>query len=207
MDTADGTPPDEFEGRHMTTRSPVLKRDKLASRTMAGVLGGGALLTFVGFVAAAVVSGTAAPLAGLLASATLGACALTLSVVRTVVSAGEVQVRLGLWGPHVAMEDVLAARVRNYPLAKYGGWGIKRGWDGSMAYTILGGTRRVVELTYRDGGREHTAVFSASDPEGVVAAIARAKGLGPRARVAEAVQVEEVPVEAAAPPGNVRTAD
>ncbi|HHH29562.1 MAG TPA: hypothetical protein ENK57_14615 [Polyangiaceae bacterium] len=168
---------DDFEGEHMVTSGQVLLRDKLTTRPMAGVLGGAALvaLAFSLFQLFALpAEAMVAPAATVVAALFLALAAVTLTVVRTVVTSDEVMVRLGLWGPRVPIADVVSVRAIDYPMIKYGGWGIKRGIDGSWAYTIPGGTGRVVELEYRDGSKTKKVVFSAERPEAVAEAILRA---------------------------------
>lgn len=66
---------------------------------------------------------------------------------------------------------------------KFGGWGIKRSGDGTWAY-VLNASGDVVELSFSDtDGTARTALFSASNPTAVVAAIERARILSSRARV------------------------
>ena len=180
---------DEFEREAMNAPGEVLLRDKLPSRKMAALLALSALAVAGLMVGVSVAQGVAAPLIGLIGPVMMLAAALTTTVVRTVVTSEEVVVRLGLWGPRVAVGEILEARVIAYPFFKYGGWGIRRALDGSRAYTMVGGTDQVVELRYRDGGRERTVVFSAGNPSAVVAAIERARTqsggeLATRARVA-----------------------
>lgn len=182
----------------MSTEGEVLLRDKLASRTMAAVLGIPALLLpFLAVYTFIASGGVWAAMAGsLIASVVLALTALTMTVVRTVVTSREVMVRLGLWGPRVAIEDVVSVRAIKYPVVKYGGWGLKRGIDGSWAYTMLGGTDRVVEMVYRDGARERKVVFSAERPEAVAAAILKAKGAaGVRISVDDEAELEAMAEE------------
>lgn len=184
----------------MSAEGEVILRDKLASRTMAAVLGIPALLLpflaiFTFISSGGVWAATAGPL---FASVVLALTALTMTVVRTVVTSREVMVRLGLWGPRVAIENVVSVRAIKYPVVKYGGWGLKRGIDGSWAYTMLGGTDRVVEMVYRDGKKERKVVFSAEHPEAVVAAILKAKGsAGLRIAVEDEAELEAMAEEEA----------
>lgn len=168
----------------MAAEGAVLLRDKLASRTMAAVTGIPALLMPLLALYIGITSGTVVAAVGpLVAALVLTFCALTLTVVRTVVTSDEVIVRMGLWGPRVSIDDVVRVRAIAYPAVTYGGWGIKRGIDGSWAYTMLGGTDRVVELVYREGDKERRVVFSAERPEAVVTAIQQAQRKGVRVAV------------------------
>ncbi len=110
---------------------------------------------------------------------------LVLGAVRTVVTQTEVWVQCGFWGPRVPNDRITACRVVPYDWMKFGGWGIKRSFDGTWAY-VLSGRGEVVEMTWTgDDGSEHKAQFSAGSPGEVVAAIQRARGsaTAPKARI------------------------
>jgi hypothetical protein len=175
----------------------LLHRSKRSSRLMAISMLALALLT--GTLAVTTLL-SPAPLA--VALAMIGSCAvflgcgLLLSVIRVTVTSEDVAVQFGLWGPRVALEAIESCRVVAYDWKRFGGWGIKRAWDGTWAYT-LSPSAPVVELRWRDGDTTRAAVFNASDPEAVVAAIQRgreARG-GARFAVEGDVAAEQAPIE------------
>lgn len=55
-----------------------------------------------------------------------------------------------LWIPYTAMEKVQARDYR--PLREFGGWGVKRSWDGNTRSFTMEGNRGV-EIFLRDGNR------------------------------------------------------
>ena len=186
---------DEFEAQEMRGDSRVLLRDKLASRKMAGLFGAMTLLTAALALGVAAPSGDPGALVAFIAPVIMALSTLTMTVVRTLVTEDEVVVKLGLWGPRVKAAEIVSAEVIPYPFMKYGGWGIRRGIDGSWAYTMLGGTKRVLELKYRDGERVKTVVFSAENPEAVAAAIDCARD---DATATPRVRVDSAPAHAVA---------
>lgn len=181
---------DDYAASYMSGTGRVLLRDKVVGRVS---------LLLLGFAALWCGGGAVASFADLLPKASFGAgvflvfmtaffgfLAATLTIVRTVVSEGEVLVQYGLWGPRVPIGRVLGARVVPYDWKRFGGWGIKRDGEGTRAY-VMSARGDVVELRYADEkGDERKAQFSASDPAGVVAAIEQARAGRSRARVAEA---------------------
>lgn len=64
---------------------------------------------------------------------------------------------------------MISCRVVDYDWTKYGGWGIRRGADGSWAYVPSSGS--VVEIVYRDGVKEKTVVLGAADPHALARSI------------------------------------
>jgi len=113
---------------------------------------------------------------------------------RVTVTPETVHVQLGLFGPKIPIASIVEAAAEKYPLLKYGGWGIRLGIDGSVAYSVPGHGGRGVRIRYKKKtGRESTAWVTSPDPEAIVRAIDQARG-------AQGVRVEEgVRVAAEAP--------
>ncbi len=151
-----------------------------------------ALMGFVGLATVAAAVGDSAPVA-LVALPLVGFTWILFSYLRVVVTSKEVHVQLGVFGPKIPIDRIDACTVEEYKPLRYGGWGIRRGLDGSWAYSIPGGTHRGVRIEYRSGSGKKKAVFvSSNDAEEVAAAIARARAV----RVEDSPSPVEVDVEA-----------
>jgi hypothetical protein len=126
----------------------------------------------------------------------LGFMALLFSVLRVTVSRKMVHVQYGLFGPKIPIEAIQSADVVAYDWKTYGGWGIRRGRDGSWAYNMVGDSGRAVKVVWKDPkGKTITHLLVASDPDALAAGIARARigeartaGAGARMRVETEVQ-------------------
>jgi hypothetical protein len=95
---------------------------------------------------------------------------------RVTVTPETVHVQLGLFGPKIAVADILEVSAEAYPFMKYGGWGIRLGLDGSIAYSVPGHGGRGVKIRYKKkSGREATVFVTSPDPEAIVAAIGQAR--------------------------------
>lgn len=67
------------------------------------------------------------------------------------------------------IDGIVSAQARRYgPLREYGGWGIRYGWGGGMAYNVSGD--RGVQLEIREGKR---LLIGSQRPEELEAAIRR----------------------------------
>lgn len=66
-----------------------------------------------------------------------------------------------------------SCRVVDYDWKQYGGWGIRRGRDGSWAYVASSGP--VVEVCYTTGGAQKKVLIGAEDPAALVRAVAAAR--------------------------------
>jgi hypothetical protein len=122
--------------------------------------------------------------------------ALTFAVLRVVVTERDVLVKYGLWGPTIPLRSVTSCRIVDYDWKRYGGWGIRRGVDGSWAYVASGG--KVVELCFRDGDADKKVLVGAEDPEELARQIQRARTAltGPRVAVGAGVEAEAADVAA-----------
>jgi hypothetical protein len=105
---------------------------------------------------------------------------ILFSALRISVTTKEVHVQYGLFGPRIPIEAIESCEPCAYDWKQYGGWGIRYGRDGSVAYNMLGDGGRAVRITYKKGAKTKTVVLSARDPERLATAIqqARAMALG-----------------------------
>ncbi|HEY1958236.1 MAG TPA: hypothetical protein VGH28_21615 [Polyangiaceae bacterium] len=107
---------------------------------------------------------------------------------RVTVTPDALHVQLGVFGPHVAMSTITSASVAKYDSLKYGGWGIRLGLDGSVAYSLPGHGGKGVAVTFEKNGKPRKMFVTCPNPEEIVAAIEKARG---GARVAEEVRVAQ----------------
>lgn len=187
---------DDFEARYMPAEGNVLHRDKRISRGLTALLGGTGLGIIALAVAIAFMNGAsdkpvpvealpfvvgAMTLLGVLI-ATIG---LAMGILRTVVTDREVNVKYGLWGPRIPMENVVSCRAVVYRWPDFGGWGVRRGKNGVWAYVPAGD--RAIEIVYREGGEEKRVLVGVADPETtatiITRAAARAASTNERARI------------------------
>ena len=67
-------------------------------------------------------------------------------VLRVAVNTAHVHVQLGLFGPKIPIADILSCEATTYDWKKFGGWGIRRSFDGEWAYNMMGDAGRAVRL-------------------------------------------------------------
>ena len=87
------------------------------------------------------------------------------------------QIQYGLFGPKIPIDAIESCEAMDYDVMKYGGWGLRLGRDGSWAYSLLGEGGRVVQIVWREGGKEKKVVVSSRDPEALVKSIQSARGV------------------------------
>ncbi len=126
-------------------------------------------------IATAMHGGLAAAVPPGLAALVLPLVWLLFSVLRISVTKGEVYVQYGLFGPKIAVDDIEHCAAVDYDWMKYGGWGIRFGRDGSVAYNMMGDKGRAVEIRYRKGKRTKKVLVASPDPERLAAAILQAR--------------------------------
>jgi hypothetical protein len=140
------------------------------------LLGG---VSAVSVTAATIASGGAAAF-GYLSVLMCLAVWLLFSHVRCTVTKEQVHVQFGLFGPKIAIPDVISAVVEKYDWKKYGGWGIRMSSDRTWAYSVPGGKGIGVCITYRAGAgdkrKERKVFISADNAEELVSAIQLAQG-------------------------------
>jgi hypothetical protein len=188
--------PDEYERRFMEAGETVRHRDKVLWRMGVPILGGFSLLALALGITG-IVSALAQPAgigmaiglgAGVLvlgASAVLGFCAATLTVLRTVVTDRALHVQYGLWGPTIPLETIESVAVARYDWTRFGGWGL-RGRGAERAFTIQGRDDTTLCVRWRDGATVATTWITVSDPAGTAIAIERARAARrgmPRVRI------------------------
>jgi hypothetical protein len=182
---------DAFAAEYMEAGGDVRHRDKRVSRWMAAilmvpavfVLGLSAFIASTNATASKPVPEAALPfvIAGMIAFALMYVLlSLSFAVLRTVVTAEDVVVKYGLWGPRIPLERIRSCKVKPYEWTKFGGFGIRLGKGGVWAY--VPGPGPVVEITYDDGGKEKVVQIGASDARLLAQQIddARAALGGPR---------------------------
>ena len=191
---------DDYERRYMSGDGDVIHRAKMKAP------GWFFLLFLIPIVIECVVFGTLAftvphfPKGMLLVPALvvpfLALMAILFSVLRVTVSRKIVHVQYGLFGPKIPIDAIESADVVAYDWKKYGGWGIRRGRDGSWAYNMVGDSGRAVKVVWKEpNGKVTTHLLVASDPDALAGAIARARigearnaGAGARMRVEAEVE-------------------
>jgi hypothetical protein len=102
---------------------------------------------------------------------------LLFSVLRVSVSEDELFIQYGLFGPRIPIADVVSCEAVEYDWKKYGGWGIRFGVDGSVAYNMMGDRGRAVRIVYRKGARTKTVLVASPDPERLALAVQQARVL------------------------------
>lgn len=171
---------DEYERRYMPGEGDVLHRAKMRAPWWYFLLFGIPIaieLVVFSVLAATVkhfppglfaIPGFVVPL--------LAFMAILFSVLRVTVSRKTVHVQYGLFGPKIPIDAIQSADVVNYDWKKYGGWGIRRGRDGSWAYNMIGDAGRAVKVVWKNPkGKIDTHLLVASDPDALAGAIARAR--------------------------------
>ncbi len=105
---------------------------------------------------------------------------ILFSALRISVSPKEVHVQYGLFGPRIPIEAIESCEACEYDWKQFGGWGIRYGRDGTVAYNMLGDGGRAVRITYKKGTKTKKVLLAAKDPERLATAIqqARAMALG-----------------------------
>ena len=148
----------------------TLAKSRLANPWWFHVVFGVALLAQLGAAAA---SGALVPIVML---PVLTVCWLLLLFLRVTVTSAHVHVQYGVFGPKIAVASIEEAHVEAYPLAKYGGWGMRQATDGSRAYSVPGHGGRGLLITYGGPEGKQTVFVSTDRPEELLAAIERARG-------------------------------
>src|SRR5262249_32457496 len=102
---------------------------------------------------------------------------LLFSVLRATVTTSHVHIQYGLLGPKIPLENIQSCEAVSYDWMQYGGFGVRKGLDGTWAYNMMGDQGRAVKLCWtNDRGKVVNTLVSASDPDAFVAAVAEAKG-------------------------------
>jgi hypothetical protein len=97
-----------------------------------------------------------------------------LMELRTAVTTTHVHIQYGTFGPRIALADITAVEVVDYDALRYGGWGIRRGLTGGMAYSVPGRGGKAVRVSTRDG---RIVDVTSEQPAALRAAIEQARGV------------------------------
>jgi len=134
-------------------------------------------VVLVASILAAIQAGPAALIAPAFSMVLLPIAWLLFSVLRISVTREEVFVQYGLFGPKIAVRDIERAAAIDYDWKKYGGWGIRFGRDGSVAYNMMSDGGRAVEIVYKKGDKSKRVLVASPDPARLAAAINQARAL------------------------------
>jgi len=195
--------PDDYEARYMAGEG-VIYRDKIkAPKTFFALLGLPIFIQTVVFAAVAMQDKPVPPaiwLIPVLTAAFLALMALLFAVLRITVTQKEVQIQYGLFGPKIPVAQIQSAEAVKYDWKDYGGFGIRRGRDGSWAYNMMGDAGRAVRIAWTDGsGNKVVTLVASPDPDALARAIQQARGVAkPRLRVAPPPNMAEFEAEAEA---------
>jgi len=187
-------PPDDYERKYMQEGGGSLYHDKITAPLAFHLI---FLLPLAIVIVSALV--TSAPaLVPLLSVIPLVLVWLLFSTLRISVSKRHVHVQYGLFGPKVPIEAILACEAIDYDWKAYGGFGIRFGRDGSVAYNMLGDHGRAAVITYRQGKKERRLLLSSRDPERLALAVNHARAMALPRIEAPAARIEAPAEEAAA---------
>jgi hypothetical protein len=115
----------------------------------------------------------------------LALVALLFAVLRITVTRSEVIVQYGLFGPRIPVSAIQDCQAVKYNWMTYGGWGIRRGRDGSWAYNMVGDAGRAVRIEWTDTkGKKQVTLVASPNPDALARAVNEARGrrggAGPR---------------------------
>jgi hypothetical protein len=187
---ADGTPqapaPDPYEAQYMSGPDGALYFAKITAPRFFHLLFLLPLLVSTGSALAA----HAPLLVPLLSAIPLFLVWILFSTLRISVTRKEVHVQYGVFGPRIPIEAIESCEACAYDWKQYGGWGIRYGRDGSVAYNMLGDRGRAVRITYKKSNKTKKLLLAAKDPERLATAIQQARAMavtgGAAPRVEEA---------------------
>jgi hypothetical protein len=137
--------------------------------------------------------------------ALLSIIALLFAVLRVTVTRSELIIQYGLFGPRIPLAAITESKAVDYSWMDYGGWGIRRGRDGSWAYNMVGDAGRAVRIEWTDPkGKKQVTLVASPDPEALARAIQRARTparpklrVAPDPALAEFLEEAEAEAEAA----------
>jgi hypothetical protein len=174
-------PPDDYEASYMAGED-VIYRDKIKVPKKFFLLFLLPIVVQIGSFALAASQGKPIPAAALamlpVTALILSLVALLFAVLRITVTRREVHVQYGLFGPKIPVSKIEDCRAVKYNWMEYGGWGIRRGADGSWAYNMVGDAGRAVRIEWVDEkGKQQTTLVASPDPEALARAIQEARGV------------------------------
>ena len=200
---------DEYERSNIASAGEVIHRDKHVSRALAGIMVA-MMVMCVGLGIGGFAQG--APLAATLGVGIVGIAFLFLglvrSVVRTVVTADDVHVHWGLWGPRIPLRAITVVAVRNDCSRQALIAAIAEPGTAGPEMICIPTHARVVDLQWTDSdGKPRRIWLGAEDNVALSAAITRAAANAKaRVRVASASQSNASPTGQSAATMNERSA-
>ncbi len=139
-------PPDSYEADHMKTEGEAIFREKMLAPWYFHLLF--ALPALTSLLTAL---DSEVPLLVPLLSSTLMLAIWALFVaIRVTVSTQEVYIQYGVFGPKIPIEAISHCEAVEYNWMEFGGWGIRRSFDGTWAYNMPGDQGKGVKLTWTD---------------------------------------------------------
>jgi hypothetical protein len=147
-----GSAPDPYEAKYMSGPGGALYFAKMTAPRFFHLL---FLLPLLVSVGSALVA-HAPLLVPLLSILPLFFVWILFSALRISVTAKEVHVQYGLFGPRIPIESIESCEACEYDWKQYGGWGIRYGRDGTVAYNMLGDGGRAVRISYKKGRRRRS---------------------------------------------------
>lgn len=163
--------PDPYEAQYMSGPDGALYFAKITAPRFFHLL---FLLPLLVSTGAALLA-HAPPLVPLISAIPLFFVWVLFSTLRISVTSKEVYVQYGLQGPRIPIDAIVSCEACDYDWKQYGGWGIRYGRDGSVAYNMLGDAGRAVRITYKKGAKTRTVLLSARDPERLATAVQQAR--------------------------------
>ena len=100
---------------------------------------------------------------------------LLFSVLRITVTPRELVVQYGLFGPRVPIESIKSAQAVDYDWKQFGGFGIRKGRDGTWAYNMMGDHGRAVRVEYEENGARKKLLVASPNPVALAEAIQKAR--------------------------------
>lgn len=168
--------PDPYQAKYMA--SGALYYDKIRAPLAYHLIFLLPVLVVLGTsIRAAAQAGAAALVGPAISMIVLPIIWLLFSVLRISVTRDEVYVQYGLFGPKIAVRDIERAAAIDYDWKRYGGWGIRHGRDGSVAYNMMGDQGRAVEIVYKKGDKTKKVLVASPDPARLASAINQARAL------------------------------
>lgn len=188
MDRSPVPMPDRYEAEYMAAEGGLLHE----RRRMPGWFF--AFMAAIALVELGVTLSTGRLLPALVAVPVLAAITLLLSHLRVVLTGSHLHIQYGLWGPKIALADIVAVRVEPYSMLRFGGFGIRRSLDGVWAYSTPGGKGTALVVETR-GGRKYCITLDEAERFRARIEALRAEGAASGVRVAledgEGVTAEE----------------
>ena len=172
--------PDDYEAKYMSGDA-VIYRDKIkAPKLFFGILLLPILIQLIVYAGVAL-QPNPVPLATfvpvLFTVPFLAIIGLLFAVLRVTVTRKEVVVQYGLFGPKIPLAAIKDCEAVDYDWKQYGGWGIRKGRDGSWAYNMMGDAGRAVRMEWTDEkGRDQVTLVASPNPDALARAIQTAKG-------------------------------